>query len=39
MNFEFMPEIHYEYGYLLTVTTMIILAIVMIGFFKHKRWL
>jgi len=39
MNFDFMPVLSYEYGYLSVVIMMLVLAIIMIGFFKKKNWL
>ncbi len=39
MNFDFMPELHYKYSYLIAWAIMIIMAIIMIIFFKRKKWL
>lgn len=38
MNFDFMPELKWEYGYYLVWGIMIILVIVMLAFFRHKKW-
>lgn len=39
MNFEYMPELKYRYGYAIAMSVMFILAIIMIIFFKRKKWL
>jgi magnesium transporter len=39
MNFEFMPELHWRYGYLFVWGLMIAIAIVMFIFFKRRRWI
>ena len=39
MNFENMPELHYQYGYYIVWAVMITLALGMIIYFKRKRWL
>lgn len=37
-NFEFFPEIHWQYGYFGMWTVMIIVAGFMIWYFKRKKW-
>lgn len=39
MNFEFMPELHWDYGYLFAIALMIISAIVPIWYFRRRGWL
>lgn len=39
MNFKFMPELSYKWGYELAVLMMIISAWLPYKFFKYKRWL
>lgn len=39
MNFDFMPELHWEYGYLFSVVLMIIASITPILIFKKKGWI
>ncbi len=39
MNFEYMPELHWKYGYYSTWGIMILIMITMILFFKRKKWL
>ena len=39
MNFRFMPELQWRYGYLAIVGVMLILAGGMLLFFKRKKWL
>ena len=39
MNFEFMPELKWRFGYPLTLLIMLAVAGVMLLYFKKKRWL
>jgi magnesium transporter len=39
MNFEFMPELHWVFGYPMALALMILSAIVPYGFFKSRGWL
>jgi magnesium transporter len=39
MNFDYMPELGYRYGYFITWTVMIISTAGMLIFFKRKNWL
>ncbi|MDH3692414.1 MAG: magnesium/cobalt transporter CorA [Gammaproteobacteria bacterium] len=39
MNFELMPELHWEYGYFVVLTAMIVVAAGIIWVFHRKRWL
>jgi magnesium transporter len=39
MNFEIMPELKWQYGYLLAIAVMILAAIGPLAFFKWKKWL
>lgn len=38
MNFRFMPELNWHYGYFVTVGIMVTIAIGLLGYFKRKRW-
>ncbi|HEY3402637.1 MAG TPA: magnesium/cobalt transporter CorA [Ohtaekwangia sp.] len=38
MNFDFMPELHWKYGYYGVWGVMIVMAIIMLTWFKHKKW-
>ena len=38
MNFEFMPELHHELGYPLTLGGMVFIALAMVAVFKKHRW-
>jgi len=38
MNFEHMPELKWQYGYPVVLTLMVTLALVMLSFFKKKKW-
>jgi magnesium transporter len=39
MNFEYMPELKWKFAYPVVWLIMIIIAIIMIFFFRKKRWL
>ena len=39
MNFEFIPELHWEYGYVFSIIFMIIASITPILIFKKKGWI
>jgi magnesium transporter len=39
MNFDNMPELHSKFGYPMVVGLMILVAIIMIIFFKKRNWL
>lgn len=39
MNFRFMPELEWKYGYLMVWILMIFMTLVMIRYFVRKRWL
>lgn len=39
MNFEFIPELHWEYGYLFSIIFMILASITPILIFKKKGWI
>lgn len=39
MNFEYMPELSWHYGYFLVVVLMAAVAWIMIRYFKRKGWL
>lgn len=39
MNFENMPELKWNYGYFFVIGVMVVVAIIMIRFFKRKDWL
>ncbi|ETA79553.1 magnesium/cobalt transporter CorA [Youngiibacter fragilis] len=38
MNFRYMPEIDWKYGYYATWVIMVVIAVSMIIFFKKKKW-
>jgi len=38
MNFDFMPELRWEYGYFLVMGVMFLLVLVMIYYFRKKKW-
>ncbi len=39
MNFDAMPELHWEWGYYASLTAMFMVSISMLIYFKRKRWL
>ncbi len=39
MNFKFMPELEWRWGYAVVLTVMIAIGIGMLGYFKAKKWL
>ena len=39
MNFDNMPELHWEYGYFYVLATITIIAISSIVFLIHRKWL
>ncbi len=39
MNFEHMPELHWRYGYFGLLAVMLIITILLIGYFRRKNWL
>lgn len=38
-NFEYLPELHYKYAYYVFLGAMGIIAVAMLIFFKHKKWI
>lgn len=39
MNFAFMPELHWSYGYPFALLLMVVISAVLILFFRSKKWL
>ena len=39
MNFDVMPELHWQYGYLVTLGVMLIVTAILLFYFKRKGWL
>lgn len=39
MNFDYMPELHWKYGYPFALSLMLLVALSLIGYFKWKKWL
>jgi magnesium transporter len=39
MNFDFMPELHWRYGYEISLGIMAVVAVGMLWFFKRRGWL
>lgn len=39
MNFDHMPELHWEYGYLYSMISMVLVTLIIYLWFKRKNWL
>ena len=39
MNFEMMPELQWEYGYLFVWGLMVLVVLLLLYYFKSKGWL
>ncbi len=39
MNFDFMPELHWRYGYLFAGVLMVVFTLLILAVFKWKKWL
>ena len=39
MNFDFMPELRWEYGYFIILAFLLTIALGMLGYFRKKGWL
>lgn len=39
MNFAYMPELQWHYGYPVAVFVMVVIAALMVVYFRHKRWI
>lgn len=39
MNFEYIPELQYKYGYFVLLGVMLVMFVALILFFKKKKWL
>ncbi len=39
MNFEFMPELKWKFSYPLFWVALIVVALLMLNFFRRKKWL
>jgi len=38
MNFEFMPELHWQYGYPFALGLMLVLSVGLVAFFRWRKW-
>jgi len=39
MNFDFMPELHWQHGYLFAIFLMVAMTFAVLGIFRWKKWL
>jgi magnesium transporter len=37
-NFEYLPELHYKYSYYIFWGVLLVIALLMVLFFKRKKW-
>ena len=37
-NFDYLPELHFKYGYFIMLGVMLLIAVSMIVYFKKKKW-
>jgi len=38
MNFDFMPELRWHWGYFGVLGAMFLIVVTMLGYFRHKKW-
>jgi len=38
MNFRYMPELEWKWGYLAVIVVMVAIAALMVWFFRRKKW-
>jgi magnesium transporter len=39
MNFDFMPELHWQYGYAFALGLMVLSVVMILLIFRLKKWL
>ncbi len=39
MNFQYMPELATRYGYYFSLASMVVVILIFLGYFKHKKWI
>ena len=39
MNFDTMPELHWAWGYPVALGTMAVLTLLLVVYFKRRRWI
>jgi magnesium transporter len=39
MNFEYMPELQWQFGYFVVLGLMLSILVIMLLYFKRKRWI
>ncbi len=39
MNFDFMPELDWKYGYIIALVIMLTIVLTLVAFFRKKKWL
>ena len=38
-NFDYLPELHFRYSYFIMLGVMLVVAVIMLLFFRRKKWL
>lgn len=38
-NFEYMPELHYKYGYFIFLGVLVVVGVALLLFFKRRKWI
>jgi magnesium transporter len=38
-NFEYLPELHYRYSYFIFWGVLVVIAVIMLRFFRNRKWL
>ena len=39
MNFEFMPELEWKFGYPLVILLLAVISVSMLAYFRFRKWL
>jgi magnesium transporter len=39
MNFKYMPELDYRWGYLVALLSMLLIGVLVVVYFRIKKWL
>jgi magnesium transporter len=39
MNFRYMPELEWRWGYFMVWGVMLVIAVLLLSFFKKRKWL
>jgi magnesium transporter len=39
MNFKFMPELEWRWGYFMVLALMVLIVAIMLAYFRNRRWI